>query len=420
MSDNASTHAPAPPLPTHGSLFSDQMAAAVMAAIEKLDEGLQHEILRLLRDRLHHPEARSGQEARQLARGVTALREAADLLLDAADDAGLAAAPKLAERVYKRLRAEHPERGWPAESSIRRVLGSGSWNAALRRAYLEVDDDGDTVGLDQREFGWKEMEAAVLECCEDLRAIGIADPDPNADTYLHWASRPNVASRPGRRPLSRAPFDRFGGFELCKRVMLAGTGPPSAEEIKQHGRGRQGGARFANRRRYAYTDSDLKAALIEVTEELGHAPKTIEYTTTRQMILDRAQAEGDQFKSLPHYNLINRRYRSWDHALEDAGLAPFFPPRLDGEGRAIPMAEGRNIKISDEEILAGIRGAYEVKGKPFTMRAYNDWREEQARRDAEGRRLAGYRTIIDRYRDAPVPWKAACDEALPADWMRSE
>jgi hypothetical protein len=168
----------------------------VWAAIETLDPGLQHEVLRELAT-LH---AASADNPRGLAdkvrAAVVALRQAADVL---------GHSPSIAE--YRAVRDAQPELSLPAEPNVRRWLGGG-WNDCLTRALLDTVADTDSpsrpIGLTDR-FDDDEVLAALRECAADL---GHA---PTQTEYLAWARRPDVRERPGRRPRSYEPFERFGG-----------------------------------------------------------------------------------------------------------------------------------------------------------------------------------------------------------------
>lgn len=88
--------------------FEDPAAKAVWAAICTLPEGAQHQVAEYLVERLALVEQRGNAQEVRVARGVAALREAAQIL---------GASPTVGQ--YRELRERHPERRWPPDGSIR-------------------------------------------------------------------------------------------------------------------------------------------------------------------------------------------------------------------------------------------------------------------------------------------------------------
>jgi hypothetical protein len=117
--------------PPRTKKFVSPEAEIVWPAIKALDEASKHELLGRLGDHLAVAEDDRTPQGQRIARAVGALREA-HRLFEAEGNQG-----PLTVEVFRRLRVEHPEAGWPPDSSIRRWLG-GSWNDALRRARLET------------------------------------------------------------------------------------------------------------------------------------------------------------------------------------------------------------------------------------------------------------------------------------------
>ncbi len=162
----------------------------------------------------------------------------------------------------------------------------------------------------------------------------------------------------------------------------------------------------------------------EVTEylglpstSLGCVPLAKEYTRFREEEFARAAKEGRPRKPLPSGSKIAKRYGSWDAALVSAGLEPFRAPRLDrATGRAV--TKGPRNWISDEDLSASPREAYEELGPPFTVNAYVAWQRSKSGIGKSGRRLPSYACVYGRYRGAPEgAWRAACDKALPNGWQ---
>lgn len=188
------------------------------AALMTLEEGVQHQFLGELRGRLAMAEVREGAQAPRIARSVSALREAADMLAVEREDkapggpgGGEPVADEKAsvsEPEFARLRGEHPEFGWPAESCVRRWLGGGSWNNALRRARLDAVEDGDGFAVVKgRAFDWDEVAEAVRTCRDALCGPNYdRAKDFGLHAYLAWAGRPNILHLPGRRPRSQEPL----------------------------------------------------------------------------------------------------------------------------------------------------------------------------------------------------------------------
>src|SRR5207245_2003879 len=101
--------------------------------------------------------------------------------------------------------------------------------------------------------------------------------------YLAWAPhRPDVCERPGRRPRSYKPLERFGGMRHA--LVAAGI-------IEQTG------ARYAASGRvlplfFRYDESEILNALVTVARDLGHSPRTVEYERVRQRLNKAARQTG--------------------------------------------------------------------------------------------------------------------------------
>ena len=279
-----------------GELFADPAADVVWAGVLALDEGTKHELLALLRQQLEVPEERESPHQARVARAIAALREAAEILEES---------PSVEE--YRRLRAENPERGWPADGSVRRWCG-GTWNDVLERAHLDrIAEPLAAVRPLGHAITEEEAIAAIRECAAEL------DRTPTFHGYLSWARRPEVKRRPGsRRPASQPPIDRlFGGWlEALKAAGLVddrGTGAPRGTGLRTgHG--------------YRYTDEQLYAAMEELAElDGGRLPSTARFNHLRAEVLAEEAAAGEAPRAFPSWGVLSRRFGSWPkarHALE--------------------------------------------------------------------------------------------------------
>src|SRR5437879_162621 len=107
--------------PPRTKKFVSPEAEIVWPAIRALDEAAKHELLALLGQPLALAEHDRTPQGERIARAVAALREAHDLYRAEGGDGPLTV------EIFRRLRVEHPQAGWPPDASIRRWLG-GSWN----------------------------------------------------------------------------------------------------------------------------------------------------------------------------------------------------------------------------------------------------------------------------------------------------
>lgn len=364
--------------PPRGELFAHPTARALWAALMTLPESLIHVFALVLRDYLALPELRKSPHDRRVAQAIGALREAADAL------AAEGKSPLVSVEVYKGLRAERPEAGWPAEATVRRVLG-GSWNEALRQARLEAVPEGDAlITYEGGKFSPEELFDAVDACAKDMQAHGI-DPEQSLSrhAYIAWANRTDVRARPGRRPVSEGVFQRRGGFEAIREVVLRG-GTPADIAALPLAAGLQRG--------YRYSPAERIEALQEVAAALGRAPRATEYRRVRDRILREERERGEPKRPFPGYVVIIRHYGSWDRALEDAGFEPFADSDTDpvtGRGRRV----GATNIVTEEDMLEGLREAYAAKGEPFDTVVYKEYRAECAGVSASGRRIAAYITL---------------------------
>lgn len=329
--------------------FEDPRSECVYAAIDTLDAGLQRELLRDLATihalSLENPRT----PADKVRAAVNALRDAAEIL---------GHSPSVKE--YRTLCKELSELRLPPESSVRRWLGGG-WNDCLRRALLDVVADGDfasrPIGFSDR-FDDAEVLAALCECAAEL---GHA---PTVTEYFGWARRPDVRDRPGRRPSSFKPFERFGNF---RRALIA-AGVIGENEARYSANGRILPLRFR------YSDSEISSALLMVARRLGRSPRPEEYRHERQRIYDEAMAKGE-IRPIPTVEVIRKRRGDWNAALAAAGLERIEHPSQPHLGTTRPT-------YTDDEKLEWLRQAWKELGEPFTTNAYKRWRAIKIRTEA--------------------------------------
>jgi Homing endonuclease associated repeat len=286
-----------------GELFKSRAAEVVFQGFLALDRADQHAFADALLRELTTRQPRA-TPSRKLAEGIRAVREAAKLL---------GAPPRL--RRYEALRRQHPDWRWPPAGTLRRWLGAGSWEEALRRAGLPTAIPGDAVeSLLGPAFTPDEGRLAVQRCAEDLGRV------PSFSEYHAWAHRPDVTARSGRRPLSEGPFCRlFGSFQNAITAAGLADDPRSASVAAN------GNLRAAH---YRVGNEQISEGLREVAARLGHVPNTSEYIFTRETMYEESRARG-QPRVLPSFPTIMRRYRRWRNALEAAGLTANRPNDLE-------------------------------------------------------------------------------------------
>lgn len=362
--------------PARGELFADPGLRAVWPAILKLSEPAKHQALEALREHLALAHLRSTPSETREARAVSALREAVALLrAEGSDD-------PLTLDHFRRLRDQHPANGWPPDSSIRRWMG-GSWNDALRRAHLPAVPEGDTLKVNLGGALTAEEAVAALKMC-----AGELDGPISFSRYRHWASRPEVKARPGRRPLSQPPFDRlFGGWDealVAAGILDGESGQLADGSLRPSG--------------YRYKPEQLAEALQEAAAHLGRSPRTAEYQRLRSELRQQDTADGRPAKARPSYSVFLTVHGNWDAALAAADLEP-----LGGRATQSNPPKGRKVSRrarTDEELLDVLAQAYASLGDPFTTTAYDRWRTDQLREIPAGRRHRGlpiYATYLQRF-----------------------
>lgn len=314
----------------------------------------------------------------RIAGAHLALREVADLL---------GHSPSVAE--YRSLGQEHPERSWPADGTIRRILGE-SWNEALKSSSLNTVAGGDMlVASLGSAFTKAELIAAVRECRDELGGV------PSLHEYVGWVKKAEVRRREGRRPTSQGPFTRALGSWL-KTLVAADLVDGSKPELI--------GWNSSKRPRITrITDEGVQAILSEISGRLGHSPSFAEYQAEREALLEAAQAAGTP-RAIPSGSALQRRYGSWRGALKLADLEPSTSQR---HGKGGP----KGPRVADAECLAVLREAFEACGSPLTIKVYQRWRSEQL----AGRRAPGSLPGYERFKQGWGSWEQAIQAAFGGD-----
>ena len=276
-------------------LFASEAAAVLFHAFLSLGSAERYAYGEAVQRELTARQPRD-TPSRKVAEAIRVLREAATL----------EGAPPSIKR-FESLRKQHPEWRWPPAGTVRRWLGVGSWNDALRRASLPAVVPGDALESELGPaFTADEARAALSEWAHDMGDVS------GFNAYHAWAHRPDVRQRPGRRPLSQGPFWRlFGSFHHA--ILAAGL----AEDARSALTTANGNIRSA---RYRVSDDQIAEALQEVTKGLGHPPSTSEYIARREAIYEESRASGNP-RALPSFATIMRRFVRWGDALASPGLA---------------------------------------------------------------------------------------------------
>lgn len=357
------------------------------AAIETLPIELQHELLRELASDVAAARGRAQNPAGNVAAAVVCLRDAADIL---------GHSPSLLE--YRRLRDQLPELGLIPDGTIRRRLGP-EWNRCLARALLDAVSDGDFVAPPQGDaFSEEELVSAIREYQGDHDGRV-----PSLQQLLMWARDPEVQARPGRRPLSWSPFQRFGGY----RTILEKTGLGDGDVLRRDVVGR------VVPLSYAYGDEELRAAPREVASRLGRTPTASEYTRERQRILEEARAAGSP-RSLPTVSTLTKRFGPWPNVLTEAGL----PSAL---GTSTRQKRERTLpRYAADEKVEWLRRAWIELGQPFTEKRYGAWRRAKLDQASERGEYLAVPSVGAIYTGFGS-WGAGCRAALPSGaktWQR--
>jgi hypothetical protein len=175
--------------------FDRKELEACWAAIATLDIADKMTLLRELATEIALAGAKRRNVYQTVVAAVISLRTAAEVL---------GRSPTQYE--YRRLAAELPELDLVPDGTLRRWLG-GNWNQCLARALLDSVSEGDFVTLCEGDlFSQQELVEAIRVYMAEHGRI------PTFSQLMIWTHTPSVRARPGWRPLSNAPFVRFGGY----------------------------------------------------------------------------------------------------------------------------------------------------------------------------------------------------------------
>jgi hypothetical protein len=179
----------------HWQRFDRKELEACWAAIATVDIADKMTLERELATEIALAGAKRRNVYQKVAAAVISLRTAAEVL---------GRSPTQYE--YRRLATELPELDLVPDGTLRRWLG-GNWNQCLARALLDSVSEGDFVTLCEGDlFSEQELVEAIRMYMAEHGRI------PTFSQLMIWTHTPSVRARPGRRPLSNAPFVRFGGY----------------------------------------------------------------------------------------------------------------------------------------------------------------------------------------------------------------
>lgn len=346
------------------ALEHDPMLAPIVAAVETLDTASLHDLLDLLRDKLARLGPEDSVHAARQAHCVSALREAADLLRRSPSVEG-----------YEALRREHPDRGWPSESTVRRVLGGGQWAPALAASHLEAIADADVLVMKTRtSYSLGELTECIRECARELAAW------PSWPVYVNWARSPGVTRRLARRASSLGPFNRHGGWQA---VLDAATSGVSAADVSLPTVRARPGRKWST--------EELIDVLREMAGRLGQPPRTTDYDRLKRE-MEAEAAERGETRLVPSIQAFGRLGATWDERLAAAGLQPQGGRHTPTNPRRSPKA-----RFEPEELTDALRRALsDCAGEPLGVSDYRAWRTRvQAEQSPEDYvRIPSYETIV--------------------------
>jgi Homing endonuclease associated repeat len=367
----------------HWQRFDRKELEACWAAIGTLDIADKMTLLRELATDIALAGAKRRNNYQMTVAAVMSLRSAAEIL---------GRSPTQYE--YRRLTAELPELDLVPDGTLRRWLG-GNWNQCLARALLDAVSEGDFVTLCE---GDSFSEAELVEAIR----MYIAEHDDRIPTFsqlMIWTHMPSVRARPGRRPLSHAPFTRLGGYP----AVLERNGIVSKDARRFDLRGRM--LPLA----WRFTDEELRAAVNQVTVELGRPPREADYLDARDAQRVRVAAGNAPAETiLPSVSTLKKRFGpTWSDVLEAAGH-----PRLESTRRARQPLHHSRVRWERDEVLEAVNQAWVEVGEPFTKDAYMSWRKRKlalAAKNGEPLRIPHSEPICRMFGG----WPQACDACLP-------
>lgn len=199
------------------------------------------------------------------------------------------------------------------------------------------------------------------------------------DRYLLGATLQELGDEYGMtREGVRQRFVRHGLPLLRRSERIAELDPPAASAPR---RGLARTRHFAGRRAVAraYTNEDLLVALQEVARKIGRdTVSNVDY-----------QRASDADPSLPSRTLYTQRFRSWNRALQLAGLKP---------GRVLRRHYNR---MSDEDCIGAVLRVAEIVGWLPSTTEYERTRKEHPELNAPSmatlrNRFGNWLTVIER------------------------
>jgi Homing endonuclease associated repeat len=269
-----------------------------------------------------------------------------------------------------------------------------------REALLDAVSEGDFVTL---------CEGDLFSEAELVKAIRtyIAEHDDRIPTFsqlMIWTHTPGVRARPGRRPLSHAPFTRLGGYP----AVLERNGIVSKDAQRFDVRGRM--LPLA----WRFTDEELCAAVNQVGGELGRSPREADYFDARDAQRVRVvTGKGSAETILPSVSALKKRFGpTWSDVLEAAGQ-----PRLERTRAARQPLRHSRARWERDEVVEALNQAWVEVGEPFTGPAYMSWRQKKLRLAAESGEALRI-PHIEVLRRIFGGWSQACDASLPPSTKR--
>lgn len=271
---NRASRAEVPAAPERNKRFAHPAIEPIFAAFKILPLAAQHEFYEYVAELLAgciDPE--TDRERRQAA-AIRALRDTAR---------ELGHSPSVPE--YRTVREAHPERGLPADGSIRAWLG-GRWNDALRATGLDTVATATrwspvAVRSSRRSELMRAIDAFVGRLGkEDQQAVLAGALPAMANDYVHWA---HTSGAEVPAPLSALPFERsFGNFDgavdAWREWKASGELPTEAD------RRRSGRADVYWPEAGTYGRAEVRRALVEVAERLRASPGPVAYMNERERI----------------------------------------------------------------------------------------------------------------------------------------
>ncbi|MCW2984200.1 MAG: hypothetical protein JWR63_1770 [Conexibacter sp.] len=300
----------------------------------------------------------------------------------------------LSVEAYRRLRAVNLTAGWPEDTSVRRWLGAGSWNDALRRARIAAVPDGDRLVIERRTIRRGRAIDALRLCARELGGV------PTMSRYVAWARRDEHFADPDI-PNSVVPFKRH--FVTWPRALAAaGLIASAGDEPTETADAQAGG--YVRAASYRYTDAEARDALLSCAGATGRSPRQREYDAWRQAQQNGAAERGEPVPALPGSPTLIRNYGSWDDALAKANL-----DRLGGRATRSHQPKsfgGSEKRWSPYELVFILDRVDQEIEQRLTTTAYAKWRRTKvgtAVAGSQDRSLPIYQTFLEYFGS----WKEA-------------